>query len=659
MALRLSSSSHSGSSGRTQESRQRGMEMPVRAALMTGVAGFVVGFSLGYMNGMHAQCIGTTGCPSMPSCLQPSQMEQTNILLSDAERRIAALESARSGSTLANAAPPKVPEEVIGYCEECEVQLKTLREQAAKEGDSGGSFEAELGQTAWKRVVGYNREELWKRTLAGYPYAGGASSSRDALLFLKKDANDLESCAELNVVVASNKPGVCLAVFDSRLPVYTMLRIDNSGGRLIEEERKKGMPKKYVSPPADWYLASRLKHRALVMPQADTVPNDRNLRESLAATGTFALEAPRLRNEVKAIIKKRKIAYRNNTVVVMATNFGTIDIVVNFVCSCRSAGLANALRSVLVFAADSHARAAVENLDVAAFHDPGLGKLPEEAATAYGDYAFVRMMWLKVTAVFLVITTGHSVLFQDADVVWLSDPLAFFAYQADPAVDTYWMDDGARSLRYTPFYSNSGFYFLRKNERTTYFMYRLLLAYDTILAVRSHQHALIMVMLDAVAKYGLSVNVLDNARFPQGETDWLAEPCRHCVIIPYCCPEKKGRIVYCSRECPPLPQKKKTTQCAGQVFHHNKALMQSIVDGSQPAFVFHMCWTAGRTDKLKYMKNMGLWFLQPTCDLTAFRHQRDFRNISLNRRACCHNLPAFHVPNPYSATISINSIQHR
>ena len=30
--------------------------------------------------------------------------------------------------------------------------------------------------------------------------------------------------------------------------------------------------------------------------------------------------------------------------------------------------------------------------------------------------------------------------------------------------------------------------------------------------------------------------------------------------------------------------------------------------------VFHVCWTAGRTDKLRYLKNMALWFLEPKCD---------------------------------------------
>jgi len=62
------------------------------------------------------------------------------------------------------------------------------------------------------------------------------------------------------------------------------------------------------------------------------------------------------------------------------------------------------------------------------------------------------------------------------------------------------MDDGARSARYTPLYTNSGFYFIRNNMRTQFFMHRMLMAYDTVLAVRSHQHALIMLLLEPVWK---------------------------------------------------------------------------------------------------------------------------------------------------------------
>ena len=101
--------------------------------------------------------------------------------------------------------------------------------------------------------------------------------------------------------------------------------------------------------------------------------------------------------------------------------------------------------------------------------------------------------WLKITSVYSVVATGRHALFQDADVVWLRDPIEYFFTQADDQVDCFFMDDGARSARYTPLYTNSGFYFIRNNMRTQFFMHRMLMAYGTVLAVRSHQHALICV----------------------------------------------------------------------------------------------------------------------------------------------------------------------
>ena len=77
-------------------------------------------------------------------------------------------------------------------------------------------------------------------------YVPGATLSRGGLLFTKRNPRNesldaaLDTCAEVDVVVASNKPDVCLAVFDSRLPVYTMLRVDTSKGALLEAEGVEG-----------------------------------------------------------------------------------------------------------------------------------------------------------------------------------------------------------------------------------------------------------------------------------------------------------------------------------------------------------------------------------------------------------------------------------
>jgi hypothetical protein len=49
-----------------------------------------------------------------------------------------------------------------------------------------------------------------------------------------------------------------------------------------------------------------------------------------------------------------------------------------------------------------------------------------------------------------------------------------------PAPDAYLSDDGQRSLRYAPFYANSGYYYLVANVRTEYFAWTILCAFDLL-----------------------------------------------------------------------------------------------------------------------------------------------------------------------------------
>ena len=131
----------------------------------------------------------------------------------------------------------------------------------------------------------------------------------------------------------------------------------------------------------------------------------------------------------------------------------------------------------------------------------------------------VPRRWLKITSVYSVVATGRHALFQDADVVWLRDPIEYFFTTADDQVDCFFMDDGARSARYTPLYTNSGFYFIRNNMRTQFFMHRMLMAYDTVLAVRSHQHALICVEI----KISRRVRAESSRRPPRHARDTLVD----------------------------------------------------------------------------------------------------------------------------------------
>ena len=593
--------------------------------------GLIGGFTFGHVHGLHgcaaaeaplasrlraaaAPCDGPLACGGVLR-----EANETRRALDAAMARLGAVEAKAEAaearhSLKAGGCPPceGSAEEQIAHAEELEAEIADLHAAAAR-AQEGGASTMSLQSTQWKTARAFDRKELWDRTLTGFPYVMGATLSRGGLLFTKKRNNGsldgaLKTCKEVDVVVASSSPDVCLAVFDSRLPIYTMMRLDKAGGALLEAERKKQRPTLHQHPGAAAYAPERLASRALVLSQADTLPKMYSIKEALATTAAFAGNVPGLLQKVRSLIKSRKIAARHDTVVVMATNLGTLDLVANFVCSVASVPeLEPTLASVLVFASDGGTRDAVEKLGIAAFSDPALGDLPSAAAKVYGDRSFVRMMWLKVTSVYLVLSLQHNVLFQDADVVWFRDPLPYFAEVADDQVDTFWMDDGARSSRYTPWYANSGFYFLRANERVVFFMHRLLMSYDVILAVRSHQHALIMLLTDLMAKHGLTAQLLPNTDFPQG-----------------------------------------------QVFHHKKEIMKDFVAGRRKPYVFHMCWTASRVDKLRYLKNIALWFLDPSCPEDSWANAS--RLDGHHDRSCClAGAKAWTVPTPYASEIKLAS----
>jgi hypothetical protein len=131
--------------------------------------------------------------------------------------------------------------------------------------------------------------------------------------------------------------------------------------------------------------------------------------------------------------------------------------------------------------------------------------------------------------------------------------------------DILFMDDGARTPRYTPFFVNSGFYFVKYNERTLYMFEKMMkCGASEIGQTHSHQSVLIRHIAEAHHLFGLKIYVLDTKLFPSGQT-----------------------------------------------YHENKKQVNKIIARTFRPYVFHMCWTSNRVDKVKYFKEMGLWFLPP------------------------------------------------
>jgi hypothetical protein len=141
-------------------------------------------------------------------------------------------------------------------------------------------------------------------------------------------------------------------------------------------------------------------------------------------------------DEVETELKPmlHKAAGATNTVITMTMNAGMADLLLNFVCSAKQAGLGQ-LAQLVLFPTDDAAVEVAKGLGVAHYRHASFGHFPTEEAAAYGDNTFVAMMWIKVLCVYLPVNLGYSVLFQDADVVWLRDPLKEFFAQPKLAGD--------------------------------------------------------------------------------------------------------------------------------------------------------------------------------------------------------------------------------
>jgi hypothetical protein len=170
-------------------------------------------------------------------------------------------------------------------------------------------------------------------------------------------------------------------------------------------------------------------------------------------------------------------------ITIMVANEGVLDLVLNFLCSCRASGI-NTADNLVVFVGQPELAPILKALGVRTFYSEAMGPIPKKAANFYGDNVFGVLMWLKATSIYVATNAGYDVLFQvsacrmgvlvntpaievfmlvswfvetiylvllivdfflcctqDTDLVWMQDPLPVL--RQDPR-DIVFMDDGAR-----------------------------------------------------------------------------------------------------------------------------------------------------------------------------------------------------------------------
>ena len=288
----------------------------------------------------------------------------------------------------------------------------------------------------------------------------------------------------------------------------------------------------------------------------------------------FALNFDSIEKYIKERLNSRYNHDNNKDLVVMVVNAGELDLFLNFACSTALHNID--ISNVVVFCGSEDIIPVVEKTGALGLYHSGFFSVSRQTSHDYLDFTFVDMMWYKCFSIYLILREGYNILFQDVDLIWLRNPFEYFqeilAKENQSAItrglnplDALLSDDAQRSLRYTPFFANSGFYYLRSNLRTRYFAWSVMTSFPMIQRLGSHQNMFVQRLLETTNIFGLRTFLLSLEEFPNG-----------------------------------------------YLYHHNRAYMKRLEIGEVHPYFFHMCWTQGKVDKLKYMKKEGMWYLNET-----------------------------------------------
>mmetsp|Transcript_25023 Transcript_25023/g.69010 ORF Transcript_25023/g.69010 Transcript_25023/m.69010 type:complete len:601 (-) Transcript_25023:23-1825(-) len=394
----------------------------------------------------------------------------------------------------------------------------------------------------------------------------------------------LQHCDYVNVILANHdgKENICTAIVPQyeSYHVQKWMRLGHNGRDSSEDLQlvSRGMQsngKNQFRPPLD-------KHR----------------KESWSMLSQYYSTFADATTVLKPLVEK--VATKGKTVTVMVSNFGQSELLANFVCAAKSRNLDTS--SILVFATDMETKELAESLGLTAFYDKwNFESIPSEAASRYGDRKFTLMMMAKVMCVQMVSTLGYNILFQDVDIVWYKNPIPFFE-KGDAKLqnfDMMFQDDGGHSVRYAPYSANSGFYYVRANDRTKHFFSALLNAGDLVLRTDSHQQALIALMNEHMSLFGLKVKIFsrDTDEFPGG---WHFH-------------QKTGKF------------------------------MRRMIAGDADPYIFHMSWTLNKDNKLLFFQQLGEWYVKEECVHKQPKELSflDASNESPFAEGCCIAEPIF------------------
>eukprot|EP00281_Chroomonas_sp_CCMP1168_P015672 CAMPEP_0206217340 /NCGR_PEP_ID=MMETSP0047_2-20121206/3224_1 /ASSEMBLY_ACC=CAM_ASM_000192 /TAXON_ID=195065 /ORGANISM="Chroomonas mesostigmatica_cf, Strain CCMP1168" /LENGTH=425 /DNA_ID=CAMNT_0053639791 /DNA_START=118 /DNA_END=1392 /DNA_ORIENTATION=+ len=205
-------------------------------------------------------------------------------------------------------------------------------------------------------------------------------------------------------------------------------------------------------------------------------------------------------------------------VVVMAIDENGFILFQNFLESCRMAKI-DIARSLVIFPTSRKLHTQLVEMGLVSFWSDCLGgTLTSSKIHGFPDSPSEDVMWLKTVSVWLVLNCGRDLVCQDADVVWLRNPIPFLKDNTSIFEgfdsDVLFQHSGSSSNIRAPYFACSGFFFLKSNSRVQEFWTSLL--FESMTSFWNTQEAPINMLLGKSCRIGLRVNVLCEHVFVSG-----------------------------------------------------------------------------------------------------------------------------------------------
>jgi hypothetical protein len=216
-----------------------------------------------------------------------------------------------------------------------------------------------------------------------------------------------------------------------------------------------------------------------------------------------------------------------------------------------------------------------------------------EASIVYLDATFVDMMWYKAFSVWTMLQLGYDILFQDVDLVWFREPYQYFKdasaeylHKTGETLTGFFSDDGQRgTIRYAPFFFNSGFYYIKPNNVSINIAWNIMLSFDVMQSGGSHQNVFTQRLMEALDFGHVKPKALHEHDFATGAS-----------------------------------------------YHHDKSLMHKIATHKYLPYNFHMCWTADKKQKLEFFRKVNMWYINPKLDIKDFVNDGKFAKPKKNKK---------------------------